>query len=156
MTDDDLDRQIARALAARRPPPLKDFETRLQAGTARPHSPWLVPALASVVAVAAIVVLVWRVPERAPATPPAQPQHDQRPPAQPGAPAIPGGSGQLVIDCRPQARVTIDDTYAGTTPLTVQLAPGDHRVELAAGARTVVKHLVIGPNERQELRLVIE
>ena len=155
MTDDDLDRQIARALAARRPPPLKELEARLQARTTPSRSPWLVPALASLVAVAAIVVLVWRVPERGPATPPEQQQHE-RPPAQPAAPAIPGGSSQLVIDCQPPARVTIDDDYAGTTPLTVRLAPGEHRVELAAGARTVVKHLVIRPNERQELRLVIE
>jgi len=92
--------------------------------------------------------------ERAPVESPAQPQ--QQPPVQPAGPAIPGGSSQLVIHCEPPARVTIDDHYAGTTPLTVQLAPGEHRVELAAGTRTVVKRLAIGPNERQELRLVIE
>jgi hypothetical protein len=96
------------------------------------------------------------VPERAPAESPAQPQPQQQPPVQPAGPAIPGGSSQLVIQCEPPARVTIDDRYAGTTPLTVQLAPGEHRVELAAGTRAVVKRLVIGPNERQELRLVIE
>jgi hypothetical protein len=46
-----------------------------------------------------------------------------------------GGDGELVVQSRPEgARVVIDDTDRGVTPLTVTLSPGTHVLQLRAGA----------------------
>jgi len=151
MTDDDLDRQIGRALAARRPAVARDLETRLAAAAQRPRATWLVPALASLVAVVAIVALVWRVPSREPARAPQPgavpaPVHDQQPAAQ---------TGQLSITCDPPARVTIDGRDFGMTPVDLRIAVGEHEVVLTANNRALYKQLAIVANERQELVLKI-
>lgn len=46
-----------------------------------------------------------------------------------------GGDGELVVQSRPEgARVVIDDTERGVTPLTVTISPGTHVLQLRAGA----------------------
>ena len=156
MTDDDLDHRIGRALAARRLPPARDFEARLAAAAQRPRGTWLVPALASLVAVAALVVIVWRVPGREPARsvqPPVAPAPAPGPAATPPA----AETGGLSISCEPPAQVIIDGREAGTTPIIdLRIAPGEHDLVLRAGDRALYKRLVIVANERQQLVLKIQ
>jgi hypothetical protein len=53
-----------------------------------------------------------------------------------GAGGRPATTGALRLDSNPaRAAVTVDGKPAGTTPVTVQLAPGRHAVELALGTR---------------------
>jgi Spy/CpxP family protein refolding chaperone len=84
--DDD---EIARALAARRPRPARDFEVRLRAAAARPaRAGWLVPAaLAAVVAAAAVVVAIGRDDDERESPPVAVSTHPPAP-----APLPAGGS----------------------------------------------------------------
>jgi serine/threonine-protein kinase len=75
--------------------------------------------LAAVVAIAAVVVFVVKPfgGTAAPATPPAATQT---------------ATGTVSIDSSPRARVFIDETPKGTTPLRLDLAPGLHRVRVEA------------------------
>jgi PEGA domain-containing protein len=152
MSDDELDRQIAHAIAARRLPPARDFEARLAAAVARPRASWLVPALASLVAAGALVVLLWRVPHRAPEPPPPAPVPIVAPPP---AGSAPDASGTLSIECEPPARVLLDAREVGTTPIELRVAPGEHRLDLV-GAQHVVRRLEIKPGEHQRIVLKIE
>src|SRR5512140_1333832 len=47
----------------------------------------------------------------------------------------PPSVGRVEIATEPPARVRIDETAAGTTPLTISLAPGKHVVTLEGGAQ---------------------
>jgi len=150
---DELDRQIAHAIAARRLPPARDLEARLAAAVARPRAAWLVPALASLVAAGALVVLLWRTPHRAP-----EPAPDPAPVpvvAPPAAGSAPDASGTLSIECEPPARVLLDAREVGTTPIELRVAPGEHRLDLV-GARHIVRRLEIKPGEHQRIVLKIE
>jgi len=157
MTDDDLEHRIGRAIAARRPPPARDLETRLAAAAQRPSGTWLVPALASLVAVVALVVIVWRVPsrERVRAPEPSVLPAPSQPP-QPAAvpPAV--EMGELSITCDPPARVTIDGRAVGTTPVDLRIAAGEHDLVLTAEGRALYKRLAIVANERTKLVLKIQ
>jgi len=148
---DELDRQIAHAIAARRLPPARDLEARLAAAVARPRAAWLVPALASLVAAGALVVLLWRVPHREHEAPPPPPEHVVAPPAG----SAPDAAGTLSIECEPPARVLLDAREVGTTPIELRVAPGEHRLDLV-GARHIVRRLEIKPGEHQRIVLKIE
>ncbi len=53
------------------------------------------------------------------------------------------GNGTVVINARPWAQIQIDGRPSGTTPKTVQLAPGGHSITLMNGGRTVTKSVTV-------------
>ncbi len=56
----------------------------------------------------------------------------------------PSGSGSLTITSEPSGSpVSIDGSSSGTTPLTIALNPGDHLVEVGAGAQARAQTLKI-------------
>ena len=61
------------------------------------------------------------------------------------------------VDANVRATVAIDGRSSGTTPLSVSLTPGDHRIELnAPGYRTVVQTLRIGSGSGQSHTYALE
>lgn len=144
-----------------RPEPQAPARAAAPAPAAAPARPrrGLVAALAtlSVVEAAAIVVLgtmLWRVSQRpVPAStsiaPPAAAQPAAAapaptPPAAGGATAAATTTGRLEIASDPVgARVTVDGTARGETPLTLALSPGEHAIVLTSGTTTTRRTVTV-------------
>lgn len=63
----------------------------------------------------------------------------------------------LVELMRREAEITVDDKFLGTTPSTVQLTPGEHKiVVLKAGFRSWERTMTINPNGNVNLDVTLE
>lgn len=72
-------------------------------------------------------------------------------------PRTPPGKGRLVVSTEPPAQVFVDDRPYGTTPLTLDLAPGSHDVHVRlAGYRAVKRSVTIPSNDSVELDVVLD
>jgi formylglycine-generating enzyme required for sulfatase activity len=72
--------------------------------------------------------------------------------------ALEPADGTLVLTSRPSgANVAIDGRYAGRTPLSAALTPGeDHRVTLSKrGHRSATRSVSLSPEERRELEIAL-
>ena len=101
-------------------------------------------AVAAVAAIAAVVVFV------------VKPFGGSAAVTTPPAAAAPAATGTLSIDSAPRARVFIDETPKGTTPLRLDLPPGVHRVRVEADgglAKTLEVNVVAGKEIAQLVEL---
>ena len=60
------------------------------------------------------------------------------------ATALPPETGSVTVTSEPSGSpVLIDGTARGATPLTVQIAPGSHRIEVGGGAQVHSRHVTV-------------
>src|SRR6266478_6968282 len=71
--------------------------------------------------------------------------------------AAPGLSSVIIKSMPDGAEITVDDRFLGTTPSTVQLTPGEHKIViLKAGFRSWERTMTISPNGSVNLDVSLE
>src|SRR5882762_5721191 len=71
--------------------------------------------------------------------------------------AAPGLSSVIIKSIPDGAEITVDDKFLGTTPSTVQLTPGEHKIViLKAGFRSWERTMTISPNGSVNLDVSLE
>jgi len=71
--------------------------------------------------------------------------------------AAPGLSSVIIKSMPDGAEITVDDKFLGTTPSTVQLTPGEHKIViLKAGFRSWERTMTISPNGSVNLDVSLE
>ncbi len=59
-----------------------------------------------------------------------------------------GGSGTVFINAKPWAKVTVNGQAKGTTPVTIELPSGKHKIVLTKGADEQVKYVTVRRGQR--------
>jgi serine/threonine-protein kinase len=89
-----------------------------------------------------------------PQTPQPEPE---RPPA-PEPPRAPAAKGELVLQARPWAKITIDGRAVGETPVSVPVAAGPHQIGFSNAelGKSVTRAVEVGPGERKVVRELLD